>query len=340
MTIETVERLEELLSEPTDYAVEAMRELDGDVIVLGAGGKMGPSLTTMAKRASDLAGNKRRVIAVDRWPSSEQEDKLKAAGVETVKCDLLDPDELAKLPDAPNVLFMVGVKFGTSGQQGLTWAINSYLPGLVCNRYRNSRIVAFSTGNVYGLVPVAGSGSVETDDLNPVGEYAMSALGRERVLDYFSRAHGIPVTIVRLNYACEMRYGVLVDVARKVFAGESLDLSMGYLNTIWQGDSNAVTLAAFALADSPPFVFNITGREKLSIKTVAGQFGELMGKKPTFTGTESPDALLSDSSKAFELFGHPRVDEKQLIPWIADWVARGGESLGKPTHFESRDGKF
>jgi nucleoside-diphosphate-sugar epimerase len=340
MTIETVERLEELLSEPTDYAVEAMRKLEGDIIVLGAGGKMGPSLTTMAKRASDQAGVKRRVIAVDRWPASEQEDRLKAAGVETIKCDLLDPAELAKLPDAPNVLFMVGVKFGTSGQQGLTWAINSYLPGLVCNRYRGSRIVAFSTGNVYGLVPVKGAGSVETDDLNPVGEYAMSALGRERVLDYFSRSLGIPVTIVRLNYACEMRYGVLVDLAQKVFVGEPVDLSMGYLNTIWQGDSNAVTLAAFNHVESPPFVINITGREKLSIKTVAEQFGKIMGKKPTFTGTECPDALLSDSSKAFKLFGYPRVDEKQLIPWIADWVARGGESLGKPTHFESRDGKF
>jgi nucleoside-diphosphate-sugar epimerase len=340
MTIDTVDRLEELLSEPTDYAVEAMGKMEGDLIILGAGGKMGPSLTKMAKRASDQAGVKRRVIAVDRWPSSEQEDKLKAVGVETLKCDLLDPAELAKLPDAPNILFMVGVKFGTSGQQGLTWAINSYLPGLVCNRYRSSRIVAFSTGNVYGLVPVTGTGSVETDDLNPVGEYAMSALGRERVFDHFSRSFGIPVTIVRLNYACEMRYGVLVDVAQKVFAEEELDLSMGYLNTIWQADSNAVTLGAFGLTETPPFLINITGKKILSIKEVAAQFGEIMGKKPILTGVECPDALLSNSSKAFALFGEPRVDEKQLIPWIADWVSKGGASLGKPTHFESRDGKF
>ena len=341
MSIETVKQLEDILSEPADYVVQALREMKGDVIVLGAGGKIGPSLTTMAKRASDAAGVNRRVIGVSLFSiEKEAEAKLQAAGVETISCDLMDPDQLAQLPDAPNVMYMAGMKFGTTGQQARTWAANAYLPGVVSNKYRNSRIAVFSTGNVYPMVPVSSGGSVETDEPSPVGEYAQSALGRERVFEHFSRELGIPVSIIRLNYACDLRYGVIVDIARKVFDGDPVDVTMGYFNIIWQGDVNAMSLASLARASSPPFVLNVAGPEILSVRETAERFGQLMGKKVTITGTESPDAFLNNASKAYSIFGQPRVNAETLIPWLADWVIRGGEMLGKPTHFEARDGKF
>jgi nucleoside-diphosphate-sugar epimerase len=218
--------------------------------------------------------------------------------------------------------------------------MNCHLPSVVCKKYARSRIVAFSTGNVYGLAPVAGGGPVETDALNPVGEYAMSCLGRERMFEHFSRQFKTPTAIIRLNYACEMRYGVLVDLAHKVWSGAAVDLAMGYLNTIWQGDANAMTLQAFDHAASPPLPLNITGLENLSVRKVCEQFGARMKKPVKFTGVEAPTALLSNASLSRRLFGPPRVSIEQLMAWIADWVMRGGPSLGKPTHFESRDGKF
>lgn len=339
-SIESVEQLEDMLSEPSDGVVETLGRFDGDIVILGVSGKMGPSLARMAKRASDLAGVKRRVIGVARFSSGNHEEALKSFGIETIKCDLLDPSQVEKLPDAPNVVFMAGMKFGSTNQEALTWAINTHTPALVCQRYRNSRIVAFSTGNVYGLTPVKRGGSVETDVPNPVGEYAMSALGRERILEYFSRSMDIPAALIRLNYAIEMRYGVLVDVARRVFSGEPVDVNMGHANVIWQGDANAITLQAFGHVSSPPFILNVTGPETVSIRQVAGQFAELMGKEVRFTGTESTDALLSSSRLSQDLFGPPHVGLDQMVRWIAGWVMRGGESLGKPTHFESRDGKF
>ena len=341
MSIRSVEQLEQTLSEPTDYVVEALRKLEGDIVVLGAGGKIGPSLTIMAKRASDAAGVARRVIGVSLFSlEKEAEAKLRSAGVETVSCDLMDPDQLAQLPDAPNVMYMAGMKFGTTGQQARTWAANAYLPGPISRKYRHSRIAVFSTGNVYGLTPVAGGGSVETDELSPTGEYAMSALGRERVFEHFSRELGAPMSIIRLNYACDLRYGVIVDIAQKVFAGEPVDVAMGYFNIIWQGDASAMSLSAFAHASSPPFVLNVAGSEILSVRETAERFGELMGKKAIIAGVESPDAFLSNAAKAFGLFGKPRVSAEQLIPWVAEWVKSGGESLQKPTHFEARDGKY
>jgi nucleoside-diphosphate-sugar epimerase len=235
---------------------------------------------------------------------------------------------------------MTGMKFGATGQEALTWAMNSYLPGMIALRYRQSRIVAFSTGNVYGLSPVALGGSVESDPPAPVGEYAMSCLGRERIFEHFSRTLGIPTALLRLNYACELRYGVLVDLAQRVLAGEPVDLGMGQLNAIWQADANATALCAFGHVASPPFVLNVAGPETLSVRRVAEEFGRLLGRPVCFQGSEAVDALLSNGQLGHRLFGYPRVAAGQLIRWIADWLRRGGPTLGKPTHFEVRDGRF
>lgn len=339
-SIRDVDHLEDLLSQPSEGTVRVLSELPGDILILGVGGKMGPTLARMARRASDLAGTKRRIIGVSRFSSTKLEEPLNSFGVETIRCDILDRAALQKLPDAPNVVYMAGMKFGSTGQESMTWAMNSFLPGIVCEKYSNSRIAAFSTGNVYGLSSVDKKGSREEDALNPVGEYAMSCLGRERMFEHFSRANGTKVSIIRLNYATEMRYGVLVDVAQKVFSGRAIPLSMGYLNAIWQGDANNMSLQTLAHAASPPFVINIAGPQVLSVRRVAEEFSTIFGKPVQFEGTEAPDALLSDAKKSHELFGAPSVPESQMISWIADWVRRGGESLAKPTHFENRAGRF
>lgn len=340
MAIESVEQLGDMLSEPTAGVVETLGWLNGDIVILGAGGKMGPSLSRMARRASDVAGSGRKVIAVSRFSSEGEAERLNAAGVETIRCDLLDTRQLNSLPDVPNVIFMAGMKFGTSGQASLTWAMNSYLPGLVCEKYSGSRMVAFSTGNVYGLTPVVRGGSQEGDEPNPSGEYAMSALGRERVFEHFSRTRGMQTATIRLNYAVEMRYGVLVDLARKVWTGEAVDVSMGAFNAIWQADANAMTLQAFRQASSPPFVINVAGPETMSVRRTCELFGEMMGREPAFAGQEATDALLSNGQLGHQLYGYPRVSARQMMEWIVEWVMRGGESLDKPTHFEEREGKF
>jgi nucleoside-diphosphate-sugar epimerase len=339
-SIRDVEHLEELLSEPNSGAVEAMARLQGDLVILGVGGKMGPTLARMARRASEAAGVQRRIIGVSRFSSGGLEKQLQSFGIETIRCDLLERQQVEKLPDVPNVIFMTGMKFGSTGQEAMTWAMNVFVPGMVCQKYCQSRMVAFSTGNVYGLTPVALGGNVETDVVNPLGDYAMSCLGRERILEHFSRVHHIPIAVLRLNYATEMRYGVLVDLARKVWAGQTVDLAMGHLNAIWQADANAMTLQAFDQLASPPRLLNIAGPELLSVRRVAERLGQLMGKPVTFTGSETPDALLSNAQLSHRLFGYPRLGALQMIEWIADWVQRGGANLGKPTHFEVRDGKF
>jgi nucleoside-diphosphate-sugar epimerase len=339
-SIRDVEELDQLLSEPSKAVIRALATLDGDILILGVGGKMGPTLARMAKRASEAAGSRRKVIGVSRFSSQQCEHQLQAWGVETIRCDLLDRASLAKLPEAANVVYMAGMKFGSTGQESLTWAMNSFLPGLVSERYRDSRIAAFSTGNVYGLCPVSEQGSRETDPLNPQGEYAMSCLGRERIFEHFSRTGKINISILRLNYATEMRYGVLLDIAKRVYAGLAVPLSMGYLNALWQGDATAMSLQALGHAATPPFVINIAGPELLSVRSIAGKFGAIFQKPVSFEGVESNDALLSDAGKAFELFGHPRVSAAQLMTWIADWIARGGATSMRPTHFEERAGRF
>lgn len=338
--IADTEQLDDLLSEPTDAAVAALARLSGDLIVLGVAGKMGPTLARMARRGSDRAGVERRIIGVARFTDAALEARLRRWGVETIRCDLLDPAQLARLPDVPNVVFMTGMKFGSTGQEALTWAMNCWLPGTVCQKYRHARIAAFSTGNVYGLTPVALGGSLEADPLNATGDYAMSCVGRERIFAHFSRTLAIPMTILRLNYAVEMRYGVLVDLAQRVLAGHPIDLAMGHLNAIWQADASAMALASLGQAASPPLVVNIAGPELLSVRRVAQEFSRLLDRPLRLHGSESADALLSNGQLGHRLFGYPRVTAGQMIHWIADWIARGGETLGKPTHFEVRDGRF
>lgn len=338
--LETVEQLEEALSRPTPEVVETMRRMEGDLIVLGVGGKIGPTLARMARRASDLAHVRRRVIGVARFSSPELPARLESQGIETIRCELLDREQLNALPEVPNVLYLAAMKFGSTGQEARTWAMNAYLPGMVCEKFRRSRIVSYSTGNVYGLTPVSGSGSRETDPLHPDGDYAMSCLGRERVFTHFSQALGIPVALLRLNYATELRYGVLVDVGQQVAAGGEVDVTMGYLNSIWQGESNAMTLRAFDHVSSPPAVFNIAGPEKLSVRDVAERFAGRFGRPATIVGQEACDALLSDGRSAYEALGRPVVMAEQMMDWIAAWLTCGGPTHGKPTHFQSRDGKF
>lgn len=333
-------QLDELLSRPTPAVVEVLKKLPGDILFLGVAGKMGPTLARMAVRASEAAGVKRRILGASRFSDPTAEKQLRDVGIETIRCDLLDPAQVDKLPDAANVVAMSALKFGSTGKQALTWGMNAYVPTLVARRFAKSRIVAFSTGNVYPLSDVRLGGCRETDPTGPVGEYAMSCLGRERMYEYFAEAHGTPTTIVRLNYACELRYGVIADMARKIHMGEPIDLAMGCLNAIWQGDANAMTLQSFAACASPAFTFNLAGPETLSVRRLCDEFGRLLGKAPQFVGAESNDALLSNGQLGHERFGYPTVPIHQFVRWIADWTARGGRSLGKPTHFETRDGKY
>lgn len=339
-TIQDLEQLEERLSEPTPEVVETLRWLEGDLIVLGVAGKMGPSLARMARRASEQAGIRRRIIGVARFSHAGLEPGLHRHGVETIRCDLLDEAAVQRLPDAPNVLYLAGMKFGSTGQEPFTWAMNTLLPAVVCRKYARSRIVAFSTGNVYGLVPAAGGGSVESNSPVPVGEYAMSCLGRERMFEYFSRTQGTRVALLRLNYACDLRYGVLVDLAQKVLAGAPIDLGMGWFNTLWQGDANAMTLRCFDHVASPPLVLNLTGPEVLNVRETCEKLGKLLGRRPVFLGAESSTALLSNASRAFSLLGRPQVSAEQLLARVAAWLRQGGPTLSKPTHFEARDGRF
>ena len=333
----TEAELDDRLSAPRPETAAALDACSGDIVILGAGGKMGPTLARMAARAAD---GKRRVIAVSRWSSAAAERSLNDAGVETIRADLLDRDAVAKLPDAPNVVFMAGQKFGTTGAPAMTWAMNTIVPANCAERYRDARIVAFSTGNVYALTPVASGGSAETDALGPVGEYAASCVGRERVFELYADRHGTRVTIVRLNYAIDLRYGVLVDIATRVKRGDPVSVDMGYVNVIWQGDANRIALECLPLAATPPFVVNVTGAERLSVRTVAEWFGRRFDLRAIFTGSERADALLSNTSRMQANFAPPQVHTEQMLEWVADWVEHDGALLGKPTKFEARDGRF
>jgi nucleoside-diphosphate-sugar epimerase len=338
--ITSVQDLEEQLSRPTDEDVSAMKELDGDLLILGAGGKMGPSLAALARRAADLAGSRKRIIAVSRFSDEKLRAQFSSQNIETISCDLLEPGELDKLPDVVNILFMAARKFGTSGSEYLTWAMNTFLPGLVAERYRTSRIVAFSTGNVYPLTDVQEGGAVESTPVEPKGEYAQSALGRERMFEYGSQRWGTPVTILRLNYAVELRYGVLADIGSAVFERRPIDLRMGYVNVFWQRDANSMCLRSFVHCQSPPLILNLTGPENLSVRRIAQEFGQKFGTQPIFDFEESTTALLSNSGKAHRLLGCPSVTVAEIIDWLADWIRNHRPMLNKPTHFQARDGKF
>jgi len=336
---QTEPELDDLLSTPTDAAVEAMRNLDGDVLILGASGKMGPSLARLARRASEAAGIRRRVIGAGRFSRPGIRPLLDRAGVETIACDLLVDSGLDTLPEVDNVLYLVGQKFGTAVEPTRTWATNAYLSGAAMQRFPVARWVVLSTGNVYALSPAEGAGATETDSVGPVGDYALSALAREHIVEFFSRHNHTSAAVLRLNYAIELRYGVLRDIADRVYRGEPLDLSMGWVNLIWQRDANARILGALAHAATPPVVLNLTGT-KVGIRDIAQRFGKIWGIEPRFTGTESDTALLSDPARSYRLFGPPGVSIEQMIEWVAGWVAVGGASLERPTHFEERHGQF
>jgi nucleoside-diphosphate-sugar epimerase len=331
--------LEEELSRPTPADVAALRGLAGDIIVLGVSGKMGPSLARLARRASDEAGAGRRIIGVARFSAGNSRVLLENHGIETAQCDLLDRAAIARLPECPNVVYMVGQKFGTSGNQALTWATNVHAAALAAERFAASRIVAFSTGNVYPLSSVAGPGPSEDDPVGPVGEYAESALGRERMFEFFSHRNGTKVALLRLNYAIEPRYGVLRDLADAIVRGDAIDLAMGHVNVIWQRDANSVALRALSRCASPPFVLNVTGPAQ-SVHDLAERLGARLGVKPRFEGTERETALLSDAAACREAFGPPEMSTGAMIERVADWVKAGGGGLGKPTHFEQREGAF
>jgi nucleoside-diphosphate-sugar epimerase len=331
--------LEELLTRPTAADIEAARHLDGDVLVLGAGGKMGPSLVVRIKRSFQEAGLSNRVLAVVR----KDRDAVFAQhkdGVDLIETDLLDPASYARLPDAANVIFMAGRKFGSVGDQPLTWATNVLVAGFTADRYQRSRIIAFSTGNIYPFMPVTGAGASELTMPEPRGEYAQSALGRERIFEYFANAYGTPTLIYRLNYAVDLRYGVLVDIGNKVKDGVEIDLTTGYANVIWQGDANSYCLRSFSLCESPAKTLNVTGLKTISVREIAERFGQRFGTRPRFKGEEASTALLSDARLCANLLGPADVDEDLLFEMTADWLSNGGITLGKPTKFESRDGHF
>lgn len=339
--IHSIEDLEDKLSQPTTGVLDTLRRIDGDVIVLGAGGKMGPTLARMVRRAFDQLGQtQRRLWAVSRFSSRAVVDELRKHRVETISCDLLDRDAVRALPDAPNVIFMAGQKFGTSDAPELTWMMNTVLPALVAERYATSRIVVFSTGCVYPLAAVAGPGSHEDDPLGPPGDYANSCVGRERIFTHYSKQNGTPMLMYRLSYAIDLRYGVLRDVAQKVANGELVDVTMPAANVIWQGDANARAIQCLEHTASPPVALNVTGLERISIRSLAHHFGQLLGREPTITGSEGATAWLFDASKSYEWFGAPTVSMDEMIEATAKWVQLGGASFGKPTHFEVRDGQF
>ena len=329
--------LEEHLSRPPDGLKQALSGVQGDLMVLGAGGKMGPSLSRMARRADPG----RRVIAVSRWSDARAADQLRADGVEAIAADLLDSRALASLPDAANIVFMAGQKFGTTGNPATTWAMNAGLPMLVAERFAGARVAVFSTGNVYALSRPADGGSREDDTPQPIGEYAYSCLARERIFTHAAAQHESPTSIIRLNYAHDLRYGVLTDLALKVRDGRPIDLRMSWVNVIWQGDANAIALASLARASAPePYIVNVAGRETLRVRNLAMALGDRLGVAPRFEGEEAPDALLSNSARMSDVLGMSFMPLPQLLDWVADWVARGGRLLGKPTGFERRDGQF
>jgi nucleoside-diphosphate-sugar epimerase len=334
--IPDVPGLEELLCRPARVLIDELTSVDGDIMVLGVGGKMGPTVAGLAKNAAP----QKRVIGVARFSEPGLKESLETRGIETIACDLMNEDELAALPKIKNIIFMAGRKFGAEGDLALTWAMNAHVPALVAQAFPHSRIIAFSTGCVYPFVPVSGRGATEDVPPDPPGEYAQSCVGRERMFEYFSKKLGTPGRLYRLNYAIDMRYGVLHDIARKIVARKPVDVTMGHVNLIWQGDAAAQALRCLPRCTIPTSPINVSGPEILSVRTLAQQIGARLGIEPIVTGTENATAWITDTSEALRLFGPPVIDTDRMIAWTADWIARDQPSLDKPTKFEVRDGRY
>ena len=338
--IDNEQQLEDVLTRPSDALVESFRDFSGTVAILGIGGKMGFTVGVRLRRALDAAGCSARVVGVSRFSDPQARRALEDAGLETVQADLLDPDHAPSLPDADRVMYMAGLKFGTTGNEAATWAMNTLPPESVCRRYAGKTIVAYSTGAVYDMVPVSSGGAVENQPLEPRGEYANAAVGRERVFEWASSRYNAPVCQIRLFYANDLRYGVIRDIAESVQSGTPIDISMGVVSLIWQGDAADQSLRAFSSATTPPTALNITGPEVVSIRHLALRLGELLGKEPIITGEAANSALFGNAGKAAGIFGYPQVTLETMTRWTAAWVAAGGRGLGKPTHWEVRDGRY
>jgi nucleoside-diphosphate-sugar epimerase len=338
--IATEEHLEDLLTRPRAVLQDFIKTLQSPLVILGAGGKMGPTLAILARRAAEAAHHPLEIVAVSRFRDESLLTKLNRNDIKTVSCDLLDPVSVQRLPDTKNLIYLVGLKFGTSHDPSTTWAINTIVPTRIAERYQGTRMVALSTGNVYPLSEVGSGGSSESDSLTPIGEYANSAVARERIFEFHSRSHNTPLALIRLFYAVELRYGVLRDIARKVHDGTPIDLANGYLNCIWQGDANEMIIRALALAALPAATWNLCRPEVFSVRAVASRLGKLMDCAPNFIGQESPTGLLGNAAPLCSRLGPPAIGLEQMLGWIASWVKRGGNDLGKPTHFESRDGRY
>lgn len=336
----TEEKLNELLTAPTDKLTEDIKKIQGDIMVLGAGGKMGPTLSVLAKNAAKNAGIEKRVIAVSRGTDKIATEYMKNNGVEVIEMDLLDRDKLYSLPDVENVIYMAGRKFGTNGNEWQTWAMNSTLPAFVADKFKRSRIVVFSSGNIYPIVKLSEGGSKENDRVGPVGEYAMSCLARERAFEYAAHTYGTEILIYRLNFAVDLRYGVLYDVANKILNSEPISLATPCFNFIWQGSANEFAIRSLLYTDKTVKIMNVTGPETVSIKKAALELGNLLGKEPIFEGESGEDAYLNDASLAMETFGYPSISAKTLIRWQAEYITDGGRTLDKPTHFEERKGSY
>lgn len=336
----TEEKLDTLLTTPSDALVEDVKKIKGDIMVLGAGGKMGPTLCILAKNAIEKAGVQKRVIAVSRFTDPIATELLHKNNVETISCDLLNTEQLRALPEAENIIYMAGRKFGTDGSEWKTWAMNATLPAFVAEKFQKSNIVVFSSGNIYPIVPLSGGGCSEEDKVSPIGEYTMSCLARERAFEYAANHYGTKIFMYRLNFAVDLRYGVLYDMADRIMKGEPISIATPVLNCIWQGSANEIAIRGLLHAESPAKIMNVTGPETVSIQKTAKMLGKILGKEPIFEGEPGNDAYLNDSAEAMETFGYPAVSIRTLIRWQAEWILDGGRALGKPTHFEERKGSY
>jgi dTDP-4-dehydrorhamnose reductase len=328
------------LLQPSDDLVADIAKIKGDIIILGVGGKMGPGLARVARQAVDKAGINKKIIGVARFSEPGLQQQLNKEGIETIPADLLNDDQLNALPDVKNVLYLAGTKFGTSGNESFTWAMNAYLPGRIAQKFKHSRIVVFSTGNVYPLVPVVGGGATENLPPEPVGEYGQSCLGRERIFEYFASKNNTPILIYRLNYANDVTYGVLMEIAKSVKENIPVDLAMGTASVIWQGDANEIALRALNHCAVPAKILNVTGPEIVSFRWLGDQFGKMLGITPKFINEEQSTSFLSNAAESFRLFGYPKVTLKQMMEMVVEWLNQGGKTLNKPTHFSERKGKY